>query len=230
MTIQPQLDIVKTALTQPLLGWAAQKRLAPAHRVNQNRSLFIREDHRDSGVLMLLYPNEQDQLHFILIRRPVYNGAHSGQLAFPGGRREADESLETTALRETNEEIGVPPEEITVLGELSPLYIPVSNYLVYPFVGYYPAYPVCRANPREVAEILYPSLDSLLDPSIIHVEQREFPEVGWMDVPFYKILGQTVWGATDMILTEFIDLFRQVHEKENNQTNHDQHSSHRNIL
>jgi 8-oxo-dGTP pyrophosphatase MutT (NUDIX family) len=210
-----QIEAIKTALSQPLLGWSAQKRLAPFHRQDQDRNSLVRADHRDSAVLLLLYPNEREQLHFILIRRPVYNGAHSGQIAFPGGGREPDESLETTALRETYEEIGVLPQEISLLGKLSPLYIPVSNFMVYPFVGYYPACPICEPNPREVAEIIKPPLDILLDHSILHHEQKEFPEVGWVDVPFYEISGHKVWGATAMILTEFIELFNREQAKEN---------------
>ena len=203
MILPTQINHLQQALAQPLPGWAVQRRMAPENRrLDRDRKLLAPDNYRESSVLLLLYPNHR-QLHFVLIRRPTYEGVHSGQIAFPGGRREGEESYEATALRETQEEIGILPEEITLLGSLSSIYIPPSNFMVYPFVGFVPAQPIYRPDEREVAEILEPSLSLLTDEVVRRQEQRHFPNIGWANVPYFDIFGHKVWGATAMMLMEF---------------------------
>lgn len=197
------IEDIKAALSEPLPGWDMQRRMAPQNRrTDIDRGFLVRDDYRESSILLLLYPNNDD-LHFILIRRPEYEGVHSGQIAFPGGRREGDESYETTALREAYEEVGVSPEDIRILGALTSMYIPPSNFMVFPFVGYHETKPIFTPDAREVAEILEPSVQVLADQSIWQWEYREFPNVGRAKIPFLNICGHKVWGATAMILSEF---------------------------
>lgn len=205
MVLPRRIEKIKQALHQPLPGWQMQKRMAPENRATDiDRMTMIADDHRESSVLLLLHPHRDDQLRFILIRRPEYEGVHSGQIALPGGARENNEALYMTALRETYEEIGVPAKNIILLGQLSPLYIPPSKFVVYPYVGYHPTRPVYKPDIREVAEIIESPLHLLTEESIRQFEFREFPRTGPAKVPFYNIFGHKVWGATAMMLAEFI--------------------------
>ena len=204
MALPPQIEQLRQTLRRPLPGWARQRRMAPENRPTDiDRMSLVRDDHRESSVLLLLYPDQAARLHFVLIRRPEYEGVHSGQIAFPGGAREADETPQTTALREADEEIGVPAEMVTVLGSLTSLYIPPSNFMVYPFVGYCRCRPAYRPNQREVAEILEPPLAMLVDETIVCHEYRHLSQIGRAKIPYYDVFGHKVWGATAMMLAEF---------------------------
>ena len=181
--------------------------MAPERRLHLDRRTLIQPNHREGAVLLLLYPGPGDELHFILTRRPEYNGHHSGQMSFPGGRREPGEPLSATALRETHEEIGVPPRTLTLLGPLSPMYIPPSNFMVYPFVAFTAARPAFHPN-HEVAEIVEAPLSILLDESIRHTERRFIDRLGNTEIPYFDIRGHKVWGATAMILSEVTALLQ----------------------
>src|SRR5688572_3947948 len=124
------IEMIQEALVKPLPGVKAQKRMAPQPVTGKKNRWDIPEDCRQASVLLLLYPYSCDQPDFYLAltRRPEYPGAHSGQISLPGGRREEPESLLETALRETAEEIGVLPETVAIVGQLSPLYTPPSNF------------------------------------------------------------------------------------------------------
>lgn len=162
-----------------------------------------------SAVLILLY-RSQGQILFPLIRRPKYNGAHSGQMAFPGGKFEAgDITLHATALRESREEIGIIPEQITIIGELTKLYIPVTNMEVLPVVGTIEIEPDFLANPNEVERIHTIRLHDILNPDLKRCEywQLHGKEV---KVPYYLLDGQIVWGATALILSEFEAVLRNI--------------------
>lgn len=207
MSWQAQLEHIRQALQRPLPGWPAQKRMAPERRLHLDRRTLIRPDHRQGAVLLLLYPGPGDELHFVLTRRPEYNGHHSGQMSFPGGSREPGEPLSAAALRETHEEIGVPPRTLTLLGSLSPMYIPPSNFMVYPFVAFAPARPVFQPN-HEVAEIVEAPLSILLEESIRRTEHRFIDRLGNSEIPYFDIYGHKVWGATAMILSEVAALLQ----------------------
>lgn len=143
----------------------------------------------------------------VFIRRPLYDGAHSGQIAFPGGRFESgDKSLQYTALRESKEEVGVDPSQVEVVAELSPLYIPPSNYVVSPFVGLADQRPDFVPDKKEVDSLLELALSSFTDqgsrmmkPIVLSTGQR-------METPCYGIDGHIIWGATAMIMAEFLEL------------------------
>lgn len=200
---------LELALHYPLPGEDAQAKMAPEGRRPGEKFSVIQPDHREAAVLLMLYPVQDAGLHFALIQRQTYKGVHSGQIAFPGGSREAGELFRATALRETFEEIGVPSVNIDILGALSPLYIPPSNFMVYPFVGYYPFHPKFKAQMREVAGIIQIPVSALLNAGIEASETRNHSLLGQVEIPYYNLGGYKIWGATAMILSEFIQIISE---------------------
>jgi 8-oxo-dGTP pyrophosphatase MutT (NUDIX family) len=200
------LDDVRRALARPRPGLDAHLKMAPQPRPGWDPDFTLPADCREGGVLILLYPRAK-RLHLVLTRRTETVRSHKGQISLPGGKREAGESLVQTALRETCEELGVPPEGIEVIGQLSALYTPPSNYCIYPFVAHRPYAPTFRLDPVEVAEVLEVPLSTLLDPAIRNVELWSDPHFDSpRRVPFFNVNGQMVWGATAMILSELVTL------------------------
>jgi 8-oxo-dGTP pyrophosphatase MutT (NUDIX family) len=194
---QLTIDDIRAALKRPLPGLAAQIKLAPEYRIASLKA-EPPANARPAGVLILLYPHD-DEWYFPLMKRVEDGLVHSGQISLPGGSQEAGESLHETALREASEEIGVTCDE--VIGELSTIYIPPSNFLVTPTVGCVDHRPEFRLDSREVAELIEAPLAMLFDPNVV---KREPWTVRGMqvEVPFYQIGPHKVWGATAMILSE----------------------------
>lgn len=157
---------------------------------------------------MLLYEKER-QTHVVLTRRRDDLQAHAGQVSLPGGRQEPRETLEETALRETREEVGVPPAAITILGQLTPLYIFPSDFEVHPFVGWHQGVPAFRPQPAEVAEIIETPLAALFDEQTRREEMWEWRD-NPLHVPFYQIGEHKVWGATAMMLSDFVERVRTI--------------------
>ena len=181
--------------------------MAPLPRPGWHPNDRPAEPARQSAVLVLLYPR-RDELHLPLIVRPTYDGAHSGQVAFPGGGfEEGDANLTATALRETEEELGIAPQDMQVLGELTQLYIRPSNYQVHPTVGRIAYRPAFQPNVREVAQLLEVPLNTLLDPAHLCRERWHLQDRSAL-VPFFAIQGQTIWGATAMMLSELLAVVR----------------------
>ncbi len=200
MRNQLTLDEIRAALQKPLPGIAAQIKLAPEYRVESLRSTPP-ADARLAGVLLLLYPLH-GEWHFPLMKRVEDGLTHSGQISLPGGSQEAGETLRETALREACEEVGAACDEIDVIGQLSTIYIPPSNFLVTPTVGYTFTRPDFRCDPREVAELIEAPLSTLFDPGVVRREPWSL-RGATVEVPFYQIGPHKVWGATAMILSEF---------------------------
>lgn len=166
---------------------------------------------RDAAVLILIHPKPGAGLHLILTLRSERLRGHSGQVSFPGGRRDPEDfSYADTALRETCEELAICNRaQMQVLGELTPCYIPPSNYLVHPIVATTQGEPQPIANPLEVAAVFSMSLQALLDPATKHSETREFKGQA-VAVPYYEVDGYKVWGATAIMLCELEARLRAV--------------------
>ena len=195
---------MREALLRPLPGLDAQLRMAPEPRLGWDPLKFP-EGARDGAALVLLYPHD-DHLHVVLTVRGAELRNHTGQVSLPGGRVDAGETFEATALREANEEIGVDPATVEVLGRLTPLHIPVSGFLLHPIVGATSMRPAFQRAEWEVARIIEAPVSLLSDPEVIKRETRTRTVNGrQIDVlvPYYDIDGEKVWGATAMVLAEF---------------------------
>jgi 8-oxo-dGTP pyrophosphatase MutT (NUDIX family) len=163
-----------------------------------------------SSVLILIYPGrENSQPTFVVTLRPTYEGVHSNQISLPGGRYESkDNTLKQTALRETNEEVGVDISMVTIIGKLTELFIPPSNYLVQPFVGFTPLAPDFSPQPEEVAKIIEIPLTKLLDDQNVGMKEITVGR-NHFSTPTFVIDGTTIWGATAMILNEFKEILQR---------------------
>ncbi len=195
---------IRKALLQTLPGSASHRKMLPANRklvANSNEQTHLKH----SSVLLLLYP-ENNELHVCLIKRPAHMKHHAGQIALPGGRIEKGETTLETALRETWEEIGITSEQIEILGKLSELYVQVSRFQIHPFVGWLnkkPKFIICE---NEVEKTISFPLKNMQN-AAKEVELKTI--LGTLKVPCFQFEGETIWGATAMILSEFYDLLIQ---------------------
>jgi 8-oxo-dGTP pyrophosphatase MutT (NUDIX family) len=197
---------LESALKAPLPGKNAQIEMSPVPIDLRRFEVNFPGDHRKSGVLILFYP-DRGSIFFPLIKRPEYPGFHSGQVALPGGKMElSDANIIETALREAEEEIGLDRMKVNVLGSLSDLYIPVSNFLVSPVIGFLEKRPELVPEEKEVSRIIPAELPNLLKPEI---RKKKILDLGRninLDTPYFEIDGEVVWGATAMILSELIQV------------------------
>lgn len=209
------INKIKTQLQQPLPGRGAQQLMAhdpiEADPIHYWPPL---ENHRLAAVLLMLYPSrvDGDGLNLALIRRTsIVGDKHSGEMALPGGRHEPGEEFCDTALREAEEETGVDRASLSLLGPLTPAYIRVSNYLIYPFVAATPVAPQFDRCQREVAEIVEAPLSAF---GVEHrrEEIRNVAPHGPCRIPYFDIEGHKVWGATAMMLNEFSAVLERVTE------------------
>ena len=165
-----------------------------------------------SATLTLLYPKESE-LHIALMQRVIHiKDRHSGQVSFPGGKVEdTDKNLEATALREAEEELGIEQKKVQILGQMTEVYIPVSNFLVQPFIGFTDEIPNFQAQPTEVKEIIETPLSVLLNPENHKQTNLELPNgIKLKDVPYFDVFGKVVWGATAMMLKEFVTIVNNI--------------------
>lgn len=197
------IEKLREALQHPLPGMEVQFEMAHVNREKLNPDDLKPSEFRQSAVLILICRRGED--HFIpLTERHVYKGAHSGQISLPGGKfEEADETLANTALRECAEEIGL-RDHIELLGELTPVFIPVSGFKVQPFVAYLTLPdPPYELNATEVQHLIELKIGDLLDPGMVKQTTIE-PVPGYkIKTPYFDVQGKILWGATAMILNEF---------------------------
>jgi len=202
--------LLSARLSLDLPGIDAQLTMAPVHRINDIKSGLQSNDSVKSSVLILLYP-AGESIKTVVMLRPSYDGVHSGQISLPGGKWEtSDNDMSTTALRETFEEIGVPPFKIRLIGHLSPLYIPPSNYIVFPYVGITEIKPEFLTDPAEVQELIEIDISELLNKETCTTRKITFKDGTFLDVPCYTFGETIIWGATAMILSEFLALLENI--------------------
>ena len=195
-------------LKQPLPGKRAHKELAPYR--NEIELDFKNKNPKIASTLLLIYPRDGETF-FCLIERQEYEGTHSNQISFPGGKNESGESIKETALRETKEEIGVDPISINIIGELTQVFVPPSNFLIHPFVGYCDFTPSFKANEREVKRIIEVNIDDLFKKDVIKFKKMSFKKNSGalnFNVPYLDLNNEIVWGATSVILNEFRKLLQ----------------------
>lgn len=187
---------------EDLPGWQAQYKMSPQFRMKPDDSAPYLKDARLGGVLIAFYPHNND-IYTVLIKRPVYKGVHSGQVAFPGGKREeGDTDIIATALREAEEEVSINRTQVEVLSTLTELYIPPSNFLVTPVIGITEQRPNFIPQEREVAGILEVPVKQLLDEKIKGIKEVTPREGVTFNTPYFDVDGHTVWGATAMMISE----------------------------
>ncbi|MCH7396353.1 CoA pyrophosphatase [Belliella sp. DSM 107340] len=203
-------DVIKKLdkmLSQPLPGREGQISMAPKPVDEKRFSEYQPVNPRRGAVLMLFYPGEHDTL-VPFIKRPSYDGVHGGQVSFPGGKwEEEDHDLSQTALRETEEEIGVRQNNVNLLGKLSDLYIPPSNFLVSPYIGFVEEKPMFVPDPFEVDRIISCPVDLLTDLNIRKEGEIAVCDQMKLNAPYFDIEKEMVWGATAMMLGEFMFLW-----------------------
>ena len=196
----------------PLPAQVSQFKMAPPFRLellekNKEAIKFAKK----AGVLALFYPDIFQQTNLVLILRKSYEGVHSAQVGFPGGKLEPnDESLEHAALRETFEEIGVPVDDIKVLSPLTEVYIPPSNFFVQPYLGFSNKTPRFIKDENEVEAIIEISLGHFIDDNMVISKRVSTSYKVEVEVPAFSLNGHVVWGATAMILSEIKDLLKQL--------------------
>jgi len=199
---------LKSRLQEPLPGIDVQFEMANLNRQKIRYDDTDRSGYRQSAVLILIFPNPSGEPSILLIQRVTYNGHHSGQIALPGGKaEEADQSLEHTALREFFEETGSSLQP-TVIGKLTPIYIPVSSFVVHPYVAFVTEKPAFSPNADEVAQLLEFEVSSLLDPAYVKETVIELAPNMKLKTPYFDVQGKVLWGATAMILNELKYLVR----------------------
>ena len=161
--------------------------------------------------MALFYPNHENITNLLLILRKTYEGVHSNQIGFPGGKRErGDTDIAHTALRETYEEVGIPSHEIRIIKALSTVYIPPSNFEVQPYIGLLKKPGAFVLQESEIEASVEVPLISFMDDSNIYVQNLSTSYADNIEVPAFKLNGHTVWGATAMMLSEIKELLKQV--------------------
>ena len=204
------INKLKKRLNEDLPGQDAQYRMAPIHRTRVEVDFENNKNYVQSAVMIVLYKNENNDWYLPLIERKTYNGIHSGQIGLPGGKFEKqDVDLLNTALRECEEEIGI--HDIEPIGALSPLVIPVSGFLVKPFIGIHRSKKLnYQLQEREVEQVLNLSLNYLLDETNIVKGEIFVNDNLKIKTPYLEVQSKKVWGATAMILSELKEVLLSI--------------------
>lgn len=203
------LSLISKIENAPLGGFNSHGKMIPKERELIKTPQDIKSNPRKAAVLALFYPDNNNTTHFLLILRADYDGTHAAQIAFPGGKFEiSDENLQITALRETSEEVGVNMAHITLAKKMTDTFIPPSNFLVSPFIGFTNEQPEFIAN-HEVEELIEVPLKDLLNEESVSSKNLSTSYMKNIDVPCFSLNNITVWGATAMMLSEIKDLIKE---------------------
>lgn len=191
-------------------GLEAHLKLIPESRKKINPNSALNSNTKNAAVLALFFPNKQGETSLLLTLRAAYKGTHGAQVSFPGGKPEkSDIDLKATALRECFEEVGIASKEIIVFKEMTPVYIPPSNFLMSPFLGYIQKPPTYTTN-HEVSEIIEVPLHELLNDETICYTEMKTSYSDRITIPYFNIKNQTIWGATAMVLSEIKELIKSL--------------------
>ena len=202
-----QINLLKT---KPLGGLESQFKLVPELRIKISEEKIKNSNPRKAAVMALFYPDEQNKTTFLLTQRASYNGTHSAQISFPGGKYDQeDDNMRQTALRELEEEVGVFRNSVEVIRQLSDTYIPPSNFMVTPFIGFLDEKPSLIPN-EEVAKLIEIEAAALLNEENISSIVMETSYMKEIEVPCFKFYDHVVWGATAMMLSEIKDLMKEI--------------------
>lgn len=209
MDFQDFLQYVPKLIASDLPAMDAHLKMAPLERVVSLKNNSVdNKNPRNAAVLMLCYP-KNGKTHLVLIVRNSYQGVHSAQIAFPGGKFEQEDvDFAATAIRETHEEVGIHPNQIEVVKSFTQVYIPPSNFMVYPFLG------ICREeisfipDPLEVAGIIELPITTFLSDTIVIETELKTSYANSIKVPAFEIENHIVWGATAMMLSELKEVFK----------------------
>ncbi len=206
------LELIPKLEKIPLTGTASHLKLAPSERINSLVNLSIdKQKVRSAAVLSLIYKTENGEASLVLTKRRAYEGVHSNQISFPGGKPEKhDLDLRATAIRETEEEIGIRKNTIVLVRQLTDIFIPPSNFLVSPFLGYTGTTPHFVKQDAEVESIISVKIKDLISDGFLTKQIIDTSYAKKIEVPAFGFDGHIVWGATAMMLSEIKDLLRNV--------------------
>tara|TARA_B110000014_G_scaffold148695_1_gene103554 strand:+ start:203 stop:835 length:633 start_codon:yes stop_codon:yes gene_type:complete len=210
MDFQRFITQLKITINNDLPGEESHQKM----RVIYDQSIelpFSKINSIPAAVLILLYLAD-NEIYFFLTKRTDELKHHKGQISLPGGTQEGNEKLIDTALRETQEEIGINKTSISIIGTITPLFVPVTGFMIYPFIGYSLNKLDPKPDPVEVATIFSVNISDLLNKENRTTEQRNIRGYD-VQVPYFKLNDYQVWGATSMILSEFRDLIKSINEK-----------------
>ena len=198
---------LKTRLTHPLPGKKAQSIMMVKSKLPLQDNNDLKNSKHSAVLILLFYKN--NTWNFYLTKRTQYVNYHKGQISLPGGVLEGNELLKETALRETEEEIGVKSKDINLIGELTPLYIPVSNFKIFPFIGWLKNKPKIKIQNKEVERIFSISIDEFILDST-QKYKNDILRGNKVEIPYFDINNEIVWGATSVILSEFKKLILDI--------------------
>ena len=210
------LQKLKDELLLSLPGVDAHLRLAPEMRVNDIKEGVTPDHALESAVLIILYPFN-NRLHTVVILRNEYDGAHSGQISLPGGKAEkSDADFKYTALREAQEEIGIVPSEMEIIGQLTRFYVRPSNFIIYPYIAYCARRPDFTPDQTEVQRIIEIDIFNEISFNKIINKTITFRNNLQVNAPGFEISGEFMWGATAMIFSELIQVLKNAADKSDN--------------
>jgi 8-oxo-dGTP pyrophosphatase MutT (NUDIX family) len=201
---------LKDNIHNSLPGVEVQYRMAPLGRIKKPEINGKGKQPKRSAVIALLF-NENEDLKLLLMKRAKDNTIHSSQISFPGGQEEPyDKNLVETALREVNEEFGIDRKKINIIGQLTPVYISVSNFYVYPFVAILKEKTKIKPN-EEVQKVIVANINNLLKDDAKTVRNIKTPYADKLEAPCFIVEGEIVWGATAMMINELLELIKSVY-------------------